>query len=95
MSAGLKPDQKDEIARRFDLGEPLDAIAADFGTYKGFVSRIAKQRGCAPRHVFRRVELPVKLLPAVYDRLRATADKQRTSPEVLAREAIAAYLGAE
>ncbi|TCR64672.1 hypothetical protein [Bosea sp. BK604] len=94
-SSHITEEQRDEIVERYVAKEPLKAIAADFGVYEQFVSRLALQRGARPRDVraARARELTLKLWPAVHDRLIAFAKEGNTSPEVVAREAIAAYLG--
>lgn len=89
----LTAEQRDEIVRQFVAGVPLKDIAAAFGTYKGFVSALALRRGCAPRHVYGRTARSIRLRPDVDAALERTARRQRTSPNVLIGEAIAAYLG--
>jgi predicted HicB family RNase H-like nuclease len=72
---------------------PLKAIGHRFGIPEWKVSMIALRRGAEPRHVHSSRDITVKLRGAVYEDLVQMARQQRTSPEVLIREAIAAYLG--
>lgn len=89
----LTEEQRKEILRRYKAGHQLKAIAADFGTYAAFVSRLALQRGCRARYPFQRGLLTVKLRPQELGELRKLAKEHHVKPETIAREAIAAYLG--
>ncbi len=89
----LTAEQRDQIVAQFTAGVPLNDIARAFGTYKGFVSALALKRGCPPRHVYRRTPRSIRLRPDVDAELQRTARRQRTTPNVLIGEAVAAYLG--
>lgn len=91
----MTEENKQRIIRQFRDGIPVSVIADSFGVTEQFVSRLAHANGCPPRHIHGGFQLLVRLHGSVFDRLTATARRQRTSPEVLAREAIAAYLGAD
>jgi signal transduction histidine kinase len=84
---------KQKIRALHRAGEPLKLIAGRFGVSVAKVSAIALQMGCEPRHVHAPRLMTLKLRPSLYDDLALTARLQHTSPDVIAREAIAAYLG--
>lgn len=84
---------KQKIVALHRKGEPLKVIAHRFGISMAKASEIALKGGSQPRHVHAPLPLTLKLRPALFDDLALTARRQHTSPEVLAREAIAAYLG--
>jgi hypothetical protein len=86
---------KAKIVSLHKAGEPLKRIADRFGISIAKVSAIALQMGAEPRHVHAPQRLTLKLRPSLYDDLALMARTQRSSPEVIAREAIAAYLGHE
>lgn len=85
-------EQRDEIVRQYKKRVPLKVIAADFGTYASFVSDLAISRGCQPRYRSRG-RIIVQLRPDQLTELNRVAREARVKPAVIAREAIAAYLG--
>lgn len=89
----LTAEQRDEIVRRYDKGDPLKVIAADFGTYPDFVSELAHRRGRLPRYQKCAQTLVLKMRPQDLAELKKLAKEQRVRPEIIAREAISAYLG--
>lgn len=89
----LTEEQRKEILKRWDRGDPLKVIAHDFGTYMSFVSLLAKRRGRAPRYERTNSLLVVKMRPEVKAELKRYARAHRQKPETIASEAIAAYLG--
>jgi hypothetical protein len=82
-----------EITELHRAKVPLKTISHRFGIPEWKVSMIALRRGAEPRHVHSSRDLTLKLRGAVYDDLAQLARRQHTSPEVIIREAIAAYLG--
>lgn len=91
----MTEENRQRIVRQFKTGTALKVIADRFGVTVDTVSAIARKAGCEPRAVHNAQAMVVRVRPAIYERLRKVAKDQCTSPEVLAREAIAAYLGAE
>lgn len=84
---------RQKILDLYRAGHPYKVITARFGVTIDYVAALARRNGCEPRAVHNPRTMVLRVRPAIYDRLRAVAKEQRTSPEVLAREAIAAYLG--
>lgn len=91
----MTEENRQRIIRQYRSGTALKIIAERFGLTIDQVSVIARKAGCEPRSVHNPQAMVVRVRPSLYERLRKAAKDQRTSPEVLAREAIAAYLGAD
>ena len=89
----LTGEQRDEIVRRYRKREPTKVIAADFGVTDQYVSELSLRRGAESRHPLRRGVLTIKLRAAELAELRKQAKEQSVRPDVIGREAIAAYLG--
>lgn len=86
-------EQRDAIVKRYKAGDPLKVIAHDFGTYAAYVSALARKRGLPSRYQFQQRVVAVRLRVQEHEELRRLAKEQRVKPRVIAREAIAAYLG--
>lgn len=93
ISTHLTDEQRDKIVELYKADVPLKVIAYDFGTYASYISWLAQRRGLPSRYVRSDRRVNVKLRPDIWDRLGDIAKDQRTSREILAREAIAAYFG--
>lgn len=89
----MTSENRKKIVELFKARVPLKDIGAQFGITPGRVSAIALAGGAAPRHVYARQLIALKLLPAVYEELVLAARAQSVKPETLACEAIAAHLG--
>ena len=89
----VTPEMRIEILRRWDQREPLKVIADAVGLSLPRVSSIALDSGRRPRYRSRDRIGPVKLRPEILSELKRVARETHTSPEMIAREAIAAYLG--
>lgn len=88
----LTDDDRSEIARRYRAGDLLKNIAADIGVCTTTASAVARRLGCEGRHGPRN-RLTVGMRPEQYAALRRYAKSQRSKPETIVREAVAAYLG--
>lgn len=89
----MTEENRKKIAALHDQGVPLREIAERFGITLGRASQIALLAGAKPRHVHPRRDITLRLRSEIYDELALAARAQFTTPEVVAREAIAAFLG--
>lgn len=89
----ITEEQRKEILKRWDEEEPLKLIAHAVGVSVQCASRVALRSGRPSRHPHRRALAAIRLRPVVFAELKRVARETKTTPEVIAREAIAAYLG--
>lgn len=94
MTRILTTEERAAVARAYAEGKPVKDIAAEHGLHVARPTEIAKQMGVPlrVRHT-RQAELRCKVGKSLKERLRMAAKRQNTIPDVIVREALAAYLG--
>lgn len=90
----LSETEKTEIAQAYAQGVPVKVIAAEHDLHLSRPTAIAKKLGVPLRVKHSgRGQIKAAIGKALKERLRMAAKRQRTTPDVIVREALAAYLG--
>lgn len=94
MRPPITDADRDAIVEAYLAGVPVKVIAHRFGVGIGLPTHLAKRSGVPMRQKRKKGVVRIDLGSALKFRLGLYAKRTCTTPEVAAREAIAAYLGA-
>lgn len=93
MKPPITDADRDAIVAAYLAGEPVKKIAHRFGVGIGLPTYLAKRRGHPMRQKRKKGVVRAEVGRALKTRLEMAARRQNTKPDIIVREALAAYLG--
>ncbi len=93
MRPPITDADRDAIVEAYLAGEPVKVIAHRFGCCIGLPTYLAKRRGHPMRQKRTKGVVRADVGRSLKARLQMAAQRQNTKPDIIVREALAAYLG--